>query len=82
MIFFLCRLEKAGFPIHLLPEIRPAGSVVGKLAFDWEGIPYGADVFVALGDLQSSVYPFLEEAGSAGLLLLVLVILLLLCPSH
>lgn len=58
-------LEAAGFPMHLLPEIRPCGEIVGKLAFQWEGIPAGADVFVALGDLQCSVYPYLLREGTA-----------------
>ncbi|BHF76381.1 hypothetical protein SprV_0501947900 [Sparganum proliferum] len=52
--------------MHLLPEIRPCGEIVGKLAFQWEGIPAGADVFVALGDLQCSVYPYLLQEGTAA----------------
>lgn len=55
-------LNDSGFTLtHLLPEIVPCGTEVGKLAFDWEGVPAGARVFVALGDLQCSVYPFLEH---------------------
>uniref|UniRef100_A0A5K3EVA8 FGGY_N domain-containing protein n=1 Tax=Mesocestoides corti TaxID=53468 RepID=A0A5K3EVA8_MESCO len=57
-------LNATGYSLsHLLPEVVPCGTVVGKLSFDWEGIPAGADVFVALGDLQCSVYPFLERHG-------------------
>ncbi|KAL5106299.1 Sedoheptulokinase [Taenia crassiceps] len=55
-------LNASGFTLtHLLPEIVPCGTEVGKLTFDWEGVPAGAKVFVALGDLQCSVYPFLEH---------------------
>ena len=57
-----CSLNATGHSLdHLLPDIVPCGTVVGKLAFNWEGIPAGADVFVALGDLQCSVYPYLER---------------------
>nr|VZI06439.1 unnamed protein product [Spirometra erinaceieuropaei] len=59
-------LEAACFPMHLLPEVRPCGEIVGKLAFQWEGIPAGADVFVALGDLQCSVYSYLLQEGTAA----------------
>ncbi|KAM3178510.1 hypothetical protein ACTXT7_002390 [Hymenolepis weldensis] len=55
-------LNATGFNLsHLLPDIVPCGTEVGKLTFDWEGIPAGASVYVALGDLQCSVYPFLER---------------------
>ncbi|CUT99324.1 sedoheptulokinase [Echinococcus multilocularis] len=58
-------LNASGFTLtHLLPEIVPCGTEVGKLAFDWEGVPAGASVFVALGDLQCSVYPFLEHQST------------------
>ncbi|KAL5967268.1 Sedoheptulokinase [Taenia solium] len=55
-------LNASGFTLtHLLPEIVPCGTEVGKLAFEWEGVPAGARIFVALGDLQCSVYPFIEH---------------------
>ncbi|KAM7539352.1 hypothetical protein Aperf_G00000048625 [Anoplocephala perfoliata] len=60
-------LNASGYNLtHLLPDIVPCGTVVGKLAFDWEGIPAGASVYVALGDLQCSVYPFLERQNEAN----------------
>ena len=61
-IFCLFRLNATGHSLsHLLPDIVPSGTKVGTLTFDWEGVPAGASVYVALGDLQCSVYPFLER---------------------
>nr|CAB3266061.1 sedoheptulokinase-like [Phallusia mammillata] len=48
-------MREANFPLEILPEVVAPGTIVGKLAHQWHGIPTEAHVYVALGDLQCSV---------------------------
>lgn len=59
------RLEEANFPLHLLPDVTVAGSIVGHMSSTWYGIPEGTPVFAALGDLQCSVYSIMENEHDA-----------------
>ncbi|XP_071431508.1 sedoheptulokinase isoform X2 [Pithys albifrons albifrons] len=61
------RLEKSGFPVHLLPEVGDPGSIAGSTISAWHGIPKGAKVGIALGDFQCSVYSCLTERTDAVL---------------
>ncbi|KAJ7416445.1 Sedoheptulokinase [Willisornis vidua] len=61
------RLEKSGFPVHLLPEVGDPGSIAGRTISAWHGIPKGAKVGIALGDFQCSVYSCLTERTDAVL---------------
>ncbi|CAG7680426.1 unnamed protein product [Allacma fusca] len=54
-------LKQADFPIELLPVIKPAGAIAGSLYADWNGIPKGCKIGVALGDLQASIYSTLFD---------------------
>ncbi|NWX97896.1 SHPK Sedoheptulokinase, partial [Nothoprocta ornata] len=73
--YFSCRskswntdiLEKSGFPVHLLPEVGDPGSIAGRTISAWHGIPKGAEVGIALGDFQCSVYSCLTERTDAVL---------------
>ncbi|XP_069800484.1 sedoheptulokinase isoform X2 [Dendropsophus ebraccatus] len=49
-------LQEWGFPIHILPNVVDAGCIAGRTSYEWCGIPQGAEVGVALGDFQCSVY--------------------------
>ncbi|XP_045473758.1 sedoheptulokinase-like isoform X2 [Harmonia axyridis] len=60
-------LEKAGFPVRLLPEVRMSGQIAGHLADTWHSIPKGTPIGVAMGDLQCSVLPTIEESTDATL---------------
>ncbi|NXG35819.1 SHPK Sedoheptulokinase, partial [Dromaius novaehollandiae] len=60
-------LKKSGFPVHLLPEVGDPGSIAGRTIYAWHGIPKGAEVGIALGDLQCSVYSCLTERTDAVL---------------
>ncbi|KAJ8680526.1 hypothetical protein QAD02_016313 [Eretmocerus hayati] len=61
-------LEEGNFPMRLLPtEILDPGRIAGRLAHNWFGVPEGAEIGVALGDLQSSVYALLKEPSDAVL---------------
>ncbi|XP_066455584.1 sedoheptulokinase [Eleutherodactylus coqui] len=60
-------LQEWGFPVPLLPTVLDAGSIAGKTSYDWCGIPQGAEVGVALGDFQCSVYSTLSESTDAVL---------------
>lgn len=61
--YFNCRdlewnikiLERADFPIELLPRLRPSRDIIGTLKNNWHNIPEGIPVGVDLGDLQCSV---------------------------
>jgi sedoheptulokinase len=58
------QIQRAGIDVALLPEVRPAGSVVGELsgayATKW-GIPTGVPVCNALGDNQASLHASLTD---------------------
>ncbi|CAB3359912.1 Hypothetical predicted protein [Cloeon dipterum] len=56
-------LQEAGFPVHFLPKVIPAGGVAGTLKQAWLGIPAGTPVGAALGDLQCSVFANLVRPG-------------------
>lgn len=58
-------LESAHFPIHLLPDIAKAGTLVGTITKSWYSIPSGVSVGVALGDLQGSVFAALSSDNHA-----------------
>ncbi|NXA35240.1 SHPK Sedoheptulokinase, partial [Eudromia elegans] len=60
-------LKKSGFPVHLLPEVGDPGSIAGRTICAWHGIPKGAEVGIALGDFQCSVYSCLTEKTDAVL---------------
>ncbi|XP_013809358.2 sedoheptulokinase [Apteryx mantelli] len=60
-------LKKSGFPVHLLPEVGDPGSIAGRTIYAWHGIPKGAEVGIALGDFQCSVYSCLTERTDAVL---------------
>ncbi|XP_009671313.2 sedoheptulokinase [Struthio camelus] len=60
-------LRKSGFPVHLLPEVGDPGSIAGRTIYAWHGIPKGAEVGIALGDFQCSVYSCLTERTDAVL---------------
>ncbi|KAG8185001.1 hypothetical protein JTE90_017027 [Oedothorax gibbosus] len=59
------KLKEAGFPVHLLPDVTVAGSVVGHMPCSWYGIPEGTPVYAALGDLQCSVFSSMETEHDA-----------------
>ncbi|XP_030055384.1 sedoheptulokinase [Microcaecilia unicolor] len=73
--YFNCRskcwnadiLKESGFPISLLPEIAKPGSTAGSTSCEWFSIPSGADVGVALGDFQCSVYSCMNDTTDAVL---------------
>ncbi|XP_071946632.1 sedoheptulokinase-like [Antedon mediterranea] len=52
-------LQNTGFPINLLPNVIQPARKVGELKASWLGIPKGAGVGVAMGDLQCSILPHL-----------------------
>ncbi|XP_056415160.1 sedoheptulokinase [Hyla sarda] len=58
-------LQEWGFPVHLLPNVLDAGCIAGKTSYEWCGIPQGAEVGVALGDFQCSVYSASPEITDA-----------------
>ncbi|NXD13208.1 SHPK Sedoheptulokinase, partial [Nothocercus nigrocapillus] len=60
-------LKESGFPVHLLPEVGDPGSIAGRTICAWHGIPKGAEVGIALGDFQCSVYSCLTERTDAVL---------------
>ncbi|XP_031574536.1 sedoheptulokinase-like [Actinia tenebrosa] len=60
-------LENAGFPVHFLPTVREPGTVSGVLPRAYLGIPAGAQISIALGDLQCSVLASLEQNTDAVL---------------
>ncbi|XP_044525419.1 LOW QUALITY PROTEIN: sedoheptulokinase, partial [Gracilinanus agilis] len=62
-----CVLEEAGFPTRLLPDVAEAGAVAGRTSHEWFGIPAGAQVGVALGDLQCSVFSCMARRTDAVL---------------
>ena len=66
IFFYYRRLQEAGFPIHLLPDVTIAGNIVGHMPHAWYGIPEGTPVFAALGDLQCSVFSSMETESDAG----------------
>lgn len=37
-------LENVDFPVHLLPEVRKTGTVVGNLADNWHSLPKGTPI--------------------------------------
>ncbi|XP_054724439.1 sedoheptulokinase-like [Uloborus diversus] len=59
------KLKEGGFPLHLLPEVTTAGSIVGRMPCAWYGIPEGTPVFASLGDLQCSVFSSMESESDA-----------------
>ncbi|KAK6637517.1 hypothetical protein RUM44_007939 [Polyplax serrata] len=60
-------LEKANFPVHLLPKVVKPNELVGTLPESWFGIPSGTPVGVALGDFQCSVMATLKHENEAVL---------------
>ncbi|CAH1105025.1 unnamed protein product [Psylliodes chrysocephalus] len=58
-------LEKANFPVELLPEVKSSGVFVGTLSQSWYGIPAGIPIGVDLGDLQCSVISTIETLEDA-----------------
>ncbi|KAM9320336.1 sedoheptulokinase [Gastrophryne carolinensis] len=60
-------LKDQGFPVGLLPGVVDAGCIAGKSAHHWCGIPQGAEVGVALGDFQCSVFSSATEITDAVL---------------
>ncbi|KAL1451315.1 hypothetical protein WDU94_005704, partial [Cyamophila willieti] len=61
----ILRAHHPQFPLHLLPDIQPSGTVVGKLTRDWLGITKDTPINVALGDLQCSVLATLQHNTDA-----------------
>lgn len=37
-------LKNADFPVHLLPDIRQTGTIVGNLADNWHSLPKGTPI--------------------------------------
>ena len=62
----LFSLESANFPVHLLPRVASASTIVGRTKRCIYGIPAGASVGVALGDLQCSTLACLQGSKHAG----------------
>ncbi|XP_070571592.1 sedoheptulokinase-like [Ptychodera flava] len=60
-------LSEAGFPVHLLPDVKIPGVEAGHLESSWCGIPKGIPVGVALGDMQCSILPSLKIETDAVL---------------
>uniref|UniRef100_A0A3Q0RVE7 Sedoheptulokinase n=1 Tax=Amphilophus citrinellus TaxID=61819 RepID=A0A3Q0RVE7_AMPCI len=60
-------LKGAGFPLHLLPQCVPSGSLAGRTRSQWHGIPAGTPVGAALGDFQCSVYSCMSARTDAVL---------------
>ncbi|KAM3936370.1 sedoheptulokinase isoform 2-T2 [Leptodactylus fuscus] len=60
-------LQEWRFPVPVLPDVLDAGCIAGKTSYEWCGIPQGAEVGVALGDFQCSVYSSLSESTDAVL---------------
>lgn len=56
-------LKLNGFPVSLLPGIRPTGCLAGSIYHDWAGIRKNTPVFIALGDLQCSTYACIQDSG-------------------
>ena len=62
----LCRLERAEFPVQLLPKAMHAPCIAGALHDKWHGIPEGTPLGIAMGDLQCSIlaaHPTCTDAG-------------------
>jgi len=55
------KLEKASFPIKMLPQVVHSTENAGLLPRDWFDIPAGTPVSAAMGDLQCSVKSTLED---------------------
>lgn len=60
-------LEKAGFPVHLLPKVVKPREIAGKIPVSWFGIPAGTPVGAALGDFQCSVLATISSPNEAAL---------------
>uniref|UniRef100_A0A673B3H2 Sedoheptulokinase n=2 Tax=Sphaeramia orbicularis TaxID=375764 RepID=A0A673B3H2_9TELE len=60
-------LQEAGFPVRLLPRLRPSGTLAGRTRSQWNGVPMGTAVGVALGDFQCSVYSCMNQRTDAVL---------------
>ncbi|XP_013405429.1 sedoheptulokinase [Lingula anatina] len=60
-------LSRAQFPVHILPEVRPPGSIAGHLSSDWYGLAKGTPVSVAMGDLQCSILSGIQQEHDAVL---------------
>eukprot|EP00057_Strongylocentrotus_purpuratus_P033193 XP_790539.1 PREDICTED: sedoheptulokinase [Strongylocentrotus purpuratus] len=63
-------LSKAGFPVHLLPEVRDPGTIAGQTReSSWcDGVlPEAVDVGVGMGDLPCTILPVLQ-ASSDGVI--------------
>lgn len=60
-------LQEAGFPVHLLPEIRESSQTAGTLVDSWHGIPKGTPIGLGYGDIQCSVLSTLEFPSDAVL---------------
>ncbi|XP_060529339.1 sedoheptulokinase-like [Cylas formicarius] len=60
-------LAEAGFPIHLLPQVKEVGQIAGYLVDNWHSIPKGTPVGVSCGDIQCSILSTLESPYDAVL---------------
>ncbi|GFO25253.1 sedoheptulokinase-like [Plakobranchus ocellatus] len=58
-------LQTGNFPHHLLPQIIPAGKVAGH-TFGHANLPQGIPVFVALGDVQCTMFAVLSSPQDAA----------------
>ncbi|KAH1009373.1 hypothetical protein HUJ04_001734 [Dendroctonus ponderosae] len=60
-------LEKAEFPVQMLPEIRDSRQTAGNLVDSWHGIPKGTPIGLGYGDIQCAVLSTLENPSDAVL---------------
>lgn len=67
-LFEFARLETAGFPTCLLPDVVAVPAEAGRLPREWRGIPEGTPVAVAMGDLQCSIFAAQPSPQDAGML--------------
>ncbi|XP_049823756.1 sedoheptulokinase-like isoform X3 [Aethina tumida] len=58
-------LTAYNFPMHLLPEVAPAGTTAGYLTENWHSIPAGTAIGVAMGDIQCSVLSSIQSNKDA-----------------
>ena len=64
----LCRLERAEFPVQLLPKVMHAPCIAGALCSKWYGIPEGTPLGIAMGDLQCSIRAARPTCTDAGIM--------------
>lgn len=63
-----CRLERAEFPVQLLPKVTHAPCIAGALRGNWYGIPEGTPLGIAMGDLQCSILAADPTCTDAGIM--------------